>query len=143
MSLEPHLSPLQIATLDAVSQRILPTGERPGARDANVLGYFEWLWDQPFFGRTREAMASGLDLLEATAQDLYGNGFTESTARQQDGALAKLKDVPHPIVRRFLHGLVQGTLAGFLCEPSYGGNRDFIGWKSLGFERRTAPARPR
>jgi gluconate 2-dehydrogenase gamma chain len=29
--------------------------------------------------------------------------------------------------------LVQNTVEGFLADPLYGGNRDFIGWKLVGF----------
>jgi gluconate 2-dehydrogenase gamma chain len=29
--------------------------------------------------------------------------------------------------------LVQNTVEGFLADPIYGGNRDFIGWKLIGF----------
>ena len=29
--------------------------------------------------------------------------------------------------------LVQNTVEGFLADPIYGGNRDFFGWKLIGF----------
>ncbi len=29
--------------------------------------------------------------------------------------------------------LLQNTVEGFLADPMYGGNRDFIGWKLIGF----------
>ena len=29
--------------------------------------------------------------------------------------------------------LLQNTVEGFLADPMYGGNRDFVGWKLIGF----------
>jgi gluconate 2-dehydrogenase gamma chain len=35
--------------------------------------------------------------------------------------------------RAFFELLLQNTMEGFCADPIYGGNRDMVGWKLLGF----------
>ena len=43
--------------------------------------------------------------------------------------------------RRFFTLLLTFTLEGFFSDPVYGGNRDGVGWRFIGFSIR--PPRPR
>lgn len=142
MTMEAFLTRRQIATLTAVTERILPSDDGPGAKEAGVMDYLRRVFAQPFFGQRRQLYASGLDLLQSVARELYGSDFADCTPEEQDRVLGELKKVPHRIALRFLVSLIDLTLAGFLCDPQYGGNRDRVGWEYLDFERRTAPPEP-
>ena len=50
------------------------------------------------------------------------------TALEKDSI--ELVDVPG---KTFFTMLLQNTTEGFLSDPMYGGNRDFAGWKLIGF----------
>jgi gluconate 2-dehydrogenase gamma chain len=70
-------------------------------------------------------------------KDKHGKAFAELDASTQDRLLEALdKDelkLPNVDGRTFFEMLVQNTVEGFLADPMYGGNRDFIGWKLIGF----------
>jgi gluconate 2-dehydrogenase gamma chain len=78
----------------------------------------------------------------------YANkAFAELTAAQQDEVLTGLEKGeiklaglgPHPIEidggkeDTFFAQLLQNVIEGFFCDPLYGGNKDMIGWKLIGF----------
>ena len=47
-----------------------------------------------------------------------------------EGGDVKLKDVDG---KAFFTLFLQNTIEGFFSDPIYGGNRDMVGWKLLGF----------
>lgn len=67
----------------------------------------------------------------------YGVRFEGLTEKQQDETLKgiedgsiELGDLPGKV---FFGMLYQNTIEGFFSDPIYGGNRDKIGWKLVGF----------
>jgi len=67
----------------------------------------------------------------------YQQSFAGLKADQQDevlhaleGGKVDLGDLPS---KTFFNLLWQNTQEGFLADPAYGGNRDFAGWKLIGF----------
>jgi gluconate 2-dehydrogenase gamma chain len=76
-----------------------------------------------------------------------GKAFSALSADQQDQVLTALEkgDLklaglgPHPIEIEnaagdtFFSQLMQNTIEGFFADPLYGGNKDMIGWKLIGF----------
>jgi gluconate 2-dehydrogenase gamma chain len=82
--------------------------------------------------------------------DLSGSrfraAFAELSEVQQDGILAELdgrKREPNPsgdtlqdsdsLLMRFFSVVRDHTIQGMFCDPLYGGNRNGIGWKMIGF----------
>ena len=45
----------------------------------------------------------------------------------------KLNPADPADLRAFFELLLQNTMEGFFADPSYGGNRDMVGWKMIGF----------
>ena len=43
---------------------------------------------------------------------------------------AQLPSIPGPV---FFETLLANTIEGFFADPAYGGNRDMVGWKMIGF----------
>jgi gluconate 2-dehydrogenase gamma chain len=126
------MTPEQRRVLVAVAERILPRDDWPGAADANVIGYIDWLAEQPYFGQLRRLLSCGLELLESFASAQFGRSFVDCSDDQQDTLLARVQAIPHPTARRFFAALVRMTIVGYVCDPRYGGNRDAIVWRQMG-----------
>jgi gluconate 2-dehydrogenase gamma chain len=66
-----------------------------------------------------------------------GKRFAELDAAAQDALLHALEggdaSVGGDLGKDFFKMLLANTTEGFLADPIYGGNRDFIGWKLMGF----------
>ncbi|HZX69799.1 MAG TPA: gluconate 2-dehydrogenase subunit 3 family protein [Rhodanobacter sp.] len=67
----------------------------------------------------------------------HDKGFIALSGSEQDDVLhglesgdIKLADVPS---KAFFTMLWENTIEGFLADPMYGGNRNFTGWKLVGF----------
>jgi gluconate 2-dehydrogenase gamma chain len=95
----------------------------------------------------------GVAELDAIAERRAGGRFRDLTDEQQDEVLVELSGEPKPerVVLGearpastflqgvsddgldFMHLLVLHTRQGFYGDPVYGGNRDRVGWKVIGF----------
>jgi gluconate 2-dehydrogenase gamma chain len=122
-----HFSPADAAQIDAISSRILPSDDTPGAREAGVVYFI----DQSLKGFSKEQaplFADGLKSLGETVAKKHGSAatFASLTAEQQDALLKEIEKTPFFGAVRF------ATLAGFLSLPKYGGNKDYVGWKMIG-----------
>ena len=72
-----------------------------------------------------------------TATRRIGKTFDQLSAAHQDDVLtgldgAKLTFDVVP-AKAFFEMLLQNTVEGFFADPLYGGNRDKVGWKLVGF----------
>jgi gluconate 2-dehydrogenase gamma chain len=75
--------------------------------------------------------------IEAHCTQQYGKAFAQLTSAQQDEVLHALEDdkvkLANVPAKTFFALLWQNTQEGYLADPAYGGNRDFAGWKLIGF----------
>jgi gluconate 2-dehydrogenase gamma chain len=66
-----------------------------------------------------------------------GKAFSALAVEQQDRVLTSLEKDEitfNPVKgKAFFDLLLQNTIEGFFSDPIYGGNRDMIGWKLIGF----------
>ena len=114
----------------AIAARIIPTDETPGATEAGVIYFIDNV-----LGTSRpealEPMRAGLASLQASAQSTYGSAsFSALTPEQQDALLVSIEET------EFFGTLRYMTIAGMFSLPEYGGNRDYAGWKLIGFEHK-------
>ncbi len=122
------------AVLTAAVDRMLPKDEDPGALDANVPEYIDRMLQSPELHKMREEFVSGLAALDRRCRRMFKVGFDQATAEQKDELLTLFKDSPPGSgEEHFYQLLLVLTLEGFLGDPSYGGNKDRVGWKLLGF----------
>ncbi len=123
------LTPEEAREIEAVAAQILPTDDTPGAREAGVI-YFIDKTLGTFGGQFLPLVRGGLpDLLKAAqAQNPAVHGFAELSPAQQSDALRGLEKTPFFGTVRFL------TVAGMFGDPSYGGNKDRLGWQLIGFD---------
>lgn len=124
-------SPEQAVEVEAMTAQIIPTDDTPGAREARVIYFIDRALTT--FERDKQPLyQKGLAELPAKARQLFPgqHRFAElSPARQVQVLTTIEKSEFFEIVR--VH-----TIAGFFANPEYGGNRDQIGWKLIGFEDR-------
>jgi gluconate 2-dehydrogenase gamma chain len=121
-----HLSPAEAAGLEAIAARIIPTDETPGAREAGVIHFIDQALGASMAdsaGDLRAGLAS-LDALAAGRAD--GGSFATLAPAAQDELLRQVEATPFFELMHFL------TVAGMFALPSYGGNRDYLGWTLLG-----------
>jgi gluconate 2-dehydrogenase gamma chain len=126
------------ATVAAFAERLMPGAPgKPGARDANVVNYIDlalagaYADQQDFYRR-------GLAQLDAYCAKAHGKPFAKLSAAQQDeviGALeqGKAGEFTFPTAQAFFNTLRTHTMEGMFADPVYGGNKDFAGWKLVGF----------
>ncbi len=124
-------TPDQAADVDAIAAQIIPTDDLPGAREAGAAYFMDhalatWAQSQ------REAFSGGLDELNRQATHRWpGAGrFAALSSERQIELLHVIEPTPFFQLMRF------HTVAATFANPSWGGNRDKIGWRILDFEDR-------
>jgi len=79
----------------------------------------------------------GIGEVNAHCAKQYGSSFSALTAAQQDEVLHGLDggkiELEGVRSQFFFNMLLANTLEGFFADPIYGGNRDKVGWKLVGF----------
>lgn len=103
--------------------------------------------------KMQELYRHGLKVLDELSQRLHGGNFVDLTADQQDQVFIELSGAPKPTkvthgtkepVTTFLQGVFDEDLSffqtlclhtrqGFYCDPVYGGNKNRMGWETIGF----------
>jgi gluconate 2-dehydrogenase gamma chain len=85
----------------------------------------------------REYFAAGIAATNAWTRKTYGKDFDRLAPADRVAALKTMEDGKAAFenfdARSFFEQLLSITQAGFFSDPIYGGNRDKIGWKLLGF----------
>ena len=145
--------------IESAVSRLIPTDENPGGIEAGVPNYLDkqlggaWgagerLYLSGPWQTTRPGLGYQLPLtpgelfhtaVKAINAELTKSGqpFWEMQPDQQDDYLQKLEaggidlnGVPSDIFFTQLWGM---TIEGFFCDPVYGGNKDMVAWKLIGF----------
>jgi gluconate 2-dehydrogenase gamma chain len=135
------------AALEAVTERILPSDDGPGAREAGVVAFIDAQLATPVLRPIAAALTTTADLLDRWATARHGVPFARLGPAVQDEILGQLargtlpvKNFPQREAFRALHAL---TLEGFLSDPVHGGNAGMVGWRAIDFPepgvRPTAP----
>jgi gluconate 2-dehydrogenase gamma chain len=126
------------ATVAAFAERLMP-GEpgKPGANDANVINYID-LALAGAYADQQDLYRRGLAQLDAYCRNTYNQPFVKLSDAQQDeviGALeqGKASGFEFPTAQAFFNALRTHTMEGMFADPAYGGNKDFAGWKLVGF----------
>jgi gluconate 2-dehydrogenase gamma chain len=126
------------ATVAAFAERLMPGAPGlPGARDADVLNYIDlalagaYADQQDFYRR-------GLAQLDTYCQATYQKPFARLDAAQQDSVIEALEagkatGFSFPTPQAFFNTLRTHTMEGMFADPVYGGNKDFAGWRLVGF----------
>jgi gluconate 2-dehydrogenase gamma chain len=141
-------TPEEAAEVEAITVRLIPTDDTPGAREAGVV-YFIDRGLTTFWADDQKTYREGLPGLQVRVSEMFPSvsKFYGLTAEQQDAVLDSFDeniDAPsaprrafraRPGAQNFFETLRQHTINGFLIDPDYGGNHDGVGWKVIGRER--------
>ena len=128
--------------VEAIAARVIPTDDEPGATEAGVVNFI----DKALAHEDKTLLPvyrAGLAGVDGVAQKRHQKAFVALGAAEQDAVLAALESGkadgwPKGAVGAadFFAAVRAHTVFGFLCDPSYGGNRDYIGWKVVGYPGR-------
>ena len=152
----------EAAFVTAAAARLIPVDELgPGAVEAGVPTFIDrqlagpygsgqqWYMQGPWAAglptqgyQTRLSPAgiyrAAIKAIDATVvRESRGASFAKLAAPDQDAFLHRLEKGEVALdgvdSRSFFAQLLQNTLEGFWSDPIYGGNRDMVGWKLIGF----------
>lgn len=124
-----HFAADAAADVEAITARIIPSDDTPGAKEAGVVFFIDNTLTT--FAKDQAPMfEQGLKALDASVKAKHGASarFATITPVQQDALLRAMEK------QDFFQALRFATIAGFLALPKYGGNKDYIGWKAVGQE---------
>ena len=123
--------------LDAVTARILPTTETPGAREAGVVYFLDTVLGDHFASQLDGFRTLMTEFLAGIESRFPGaKTFSDLSEADQDAYLSDNDETD------FFGMLQELTLMGFFAMSSYGGNKDNIGWKLIGFDGHGAAQPP-
>jgi gluconate 2-dehydrogenase gamma chain len=124
------LTPPQAEVVAALVSRIIPAVDgRPGAREVGAL-YFIDRALSTFNAPQHRLYVEGITDLDRRAQAKAAAiaGFAALTPAQQDEVIREIEATP------FFQAIRVDTIVGTFALPSWGGNRDYLGWHMLGLE---------
>ena len=147
--------------IEAAVERLIPADALgPGALEAGVAAYIDrqlagaWGTGDRLYrsGPWQQGKASQGYQLPFTPAELFRNALraiTEDVKKTQSGGFAKLtaadqdtylqtlerasRDLNGVPSNVFFESLLELTIEGYFSDPVYGGNRDMVGWKLVGF----------
>ena len=130
------LTAAEFAALDAITARLVPTDETPGAREAGVVYFIDTVLADD---RERElqAMRAGLSELQDSVASSYGGSTFQALSESDQDAV--LREIENSDFFGLVHYL---TIAGLFALPEYGGNGPQVGYQIIGFDNRHAWAPP-
>ena len=156
------LNAAEVAFLSAAVARLIPADDLgPGALEAGAVVFIDrqlageygrasrWYMQGPWAkGETTQGYQSrytpaGMyraairEIDQAVADERRAATFAKLAIDDQDRWLKDLEDgkpkLPTVDAKGFFKMLLQNTQEGFWSDPIYGGNRDMVGWKLIGF----------
>ena len=153
--------PAEIQFIEAAVARLIPADELgPGAKEAGVAYFIDqqlfggwgamakmyrqgpWPEGTPQQGyqsplTPREVYRIGIPAVNQYCATRYRTSFHELNQGQQDEVLRGLDEGKIELegvrAQFFFNLLLANTIEGFFADPVYGGNRDKVGWKLVGF----------
>jgi gluconate 2-dehydrogenase gamma chain len=155
-------TPEEAAAVEAIVDRLIPSDpETPGGRDAGCAVFNDRQLAGPYGSSQRLYMMGpfikgtaqqgdqspltpasryrqGLAALDKYCRANFGlRPFARLSRSEQDRVLTGLEDGSIELdgadSKLFFHQVLGNTKEGFFADPIYGGNRDMVGWKMIGF----------
>jgi gluconate 2-dehydrogenase gamma chain len=126
------------ATMAAFAERLMPGAPgKPGARDAGVLNYIDHALSGAY-ADLQNFYRRGLAALDAHCRQAHKEPFRRLAPAQQDEVVGTLEQgkapaFTWPSAQAFFNTVRMHTMEGMFADPIYGGNKDFAGWRLIGF----------
>ena len=126
-----------VADVEALAEQIIPGADGPGAKEAGVVIFIDRALTT-FAADSAAEFRAGLAQTGETRKKLFPSS-TSIASLNPDEQMQLMQAIAG---NEFFDLLRTLTVLGFLGEPSYGGNRNEIGWKQIGFEPRMSYQHP-
>src|ERR1700761_8257753 len=152
----------EAATVEAFVDRLIPADDlSPGGKDCGCAVYIDrqlagpygrsegWYMSGPFQDGTKQQgpqssvtpaqhYRKALAALDAACRAKFGNrAFIDLSDAQKDETIKGLEDGSLKLdgvdSQSFFKLILTDTQTGFLADPIYGGNKDMVSWKMIGF----------
>lgn len=152
----------EAATMGAIVDRLIPADDlSPGGKDAGCVVFIDAQLAGPYGGAAGQYMRppfmnglpqqgwQGADApaaryrkgLKAIADHVgakyAGKSFAALAPNEQDDLLKGLESGAVALdgvdAKSFFALMLENTMEGFFADPIYGGNKDMVGWKMIGF----------
>ena len=123
-------TPKQAAIFDAFAAQIIPTDSTPGAREANVVHFTDYVLSTIDADQQQPVKDAFKTLQAQVAKTVPGAiSFAVLTSAQQIEVMKAMEKTD-------AFGVLRGfVITGFFGNPALGGgNKNQIGWKLIGFE---------
>ncbi len=137
---------MDTATLAAVAECILPSGDGAGARETGVAQYLETTLREPYFHKLRGPIDQGLERIRDFSRERFSKDFPACSPSDQTAVLESVQagdaDTPKFPAHWFFEIFISLVLEAYLCDPARGGNRDAGGWKHIGYSPRLGSDSP-
>lgn len=124
-----HFDPHTAAEIEAMAAEIIPTDDTPGAQEAGVIYCIDRAL-MTFDQEKRPLYRDGL----AAAQSKREQMFPQSKSIAGLNSAQRISLLKAIESTEFFETVREHVVIGFLSNPSWGGNRDKVGWKLIGFE---------
>jgi gluconate 2-dehydrogenase gamma chain len=154
-------APDEATFVETAVARLIPADELgPGALEAGVPRFIDRQLAGPYgqgdhfnlqrpmpkgtatqgwqMGAPAEVYRATIPQVNRWAADAKGKPLAELVAADQDAVLKALESGTAQLKgavdgQAFFKLLLQNTIEGFFADPIYGGNRDMVGWRLIGF----------
>ena len=117
-----NLSRAQFAAVDAITERILPRTDTPGARDVGVAAFIDVMFGGYLTPADKKTWTDGLADVDARAQRLHRQSFSQLTGAQQDAILKTIATESQSKEKTFFHQIRDLTLVGYFTSETVGRN---------------------
>jgi gluconate 2-dehydrogenase gamma chain len=157
-----YFTPQEAATVEAFVDRLIPADDlSPSGKDCGCAVYIDrqlagpygrsegWYMSGPFQDGTKQQgpqssvtpaqhYRKALAAFDTACRAKFGNrAFFDLNDAQKDDAIKGLEDGSLKLngtdSQAFFKLILTDTQTGFLADPIYGGNRDLVSWKMIGF----------
>jgi len=128
-------TPVQGADIEAMTARVWPTDDTPGAREVGAVHFIDHaLATDHAAAPLKSVFTGGVEQLRSKVSELFldsGPGrFAGLPVERQVGVLRAIETTP------FFDAVRTATLLALFANPSYGANPDGKNWAAIGFEPR-------
>jgi gluconate 2-dehydrogenase gamma chain len=129
------LTASQAEILEALVETMIPADDLgPGAREAQVARYIDGAL---LLAERRALFLVGLEATDEYAQSTFGARLADLDSERRATILSDIEQnraTGFGDGSAWFFGMVRAmVLEGMFCDPTYGGNADYIGWKLIGY----------
>ncbi len=128
----PHQGDIAITVADM----IIPTTDTPGAREAGVGPFMDFMVEQTFDAEEQERFLAGLNEVNGLSLRLTGVAFLEATEDQRVAVLSSMEDEAEALQsagedspEHFFHSIKRLTLFGYYTSEV--GMTEELGWRMI------------